>query len=299
MLFPAIEILANHGFLSICQNYCVKQACQLRLQWFVKVCKKKLLELQERDLSVFDFVAIFIDGKCFGENEIVIAVGLTMTGEKIVLGFVETSTENSRVCSRFVNSLTERGLSTEHEMLVIVDGSKGLRKGLKDALGGKAIIQRCQWHKRENVVAHLEGPKKERFRRKLREAYRQPTEAKMRKALEKIGQELQPINESAWNSLQEGLEETLTVSKLGIADTLAQSLRTTNCIENINALLGGYTDRVDHWKTSNQRQRWVAAALLEIEPNLKRVFGHRHLGALRQALKEFVGKAVSQAARAA
>lgn len=266
---------------------------------FVLACQKKLKEFSERDLSVYDFVAVFIDGKAFGDNEIVIAMGVTMTGEKIILGFVETANETGRMCSQFVEGLVERGFKVSHEILFVIDGAKGLRKGLKDALGDNAVIQRCQWHKRENVASYFDGSKQKQIRQKLQAAYQQPTEAKARKALEQIGRELKLVNESAYNSLQEGLEDTLTAYKLGIPNVLAQSLRTTNCIENLNALVGAYTDRVDHWRTSNQRQRWVASALLEIEPKLRRVKGHQHIPLLLNALKEFRSKDESKALKVA
>lgn len=115
---------------------------------FIRASAKKLKELLERDLSRHDIVAIFMDGKSFAENEIVIALGVTIDGDKVLLGFVETSTENHKVCKQFLLSLKDRGLNLENEMLFILDGGKGLYKGVKEVMGEKAIIQRCQWHKR-------------------------------------------------------------------------------------------------------------------------------------------------------
>lgn len=113
---------------------------------FIRASAKKLKSFLERDLSQHDIVAIFIDGKSFAENEIVIALGVTIDGKKILLGFVETSTENHAVCRQFINGLKERGLDTTNEILFILDGAKGLYKGVREAVGEKAIIQRCQWH---------------------------------------------------------------------------------------------------------------------------------------------------------
>lgn len=252
---------------------------------FIEVSAQKLRELQERSLEAYDIVAIFIDGKAFAENEIIIAEGITIDGEKVILGFIEASTESYRVCKDFLNDLISRGLKTDHEILFVIDGAKGIRKGIKAVFGDKAFVQRCQWHKRENVVAYFSKEKKESIKKKLQRAYDQPTEEKVRKKMSVILGELKLCNESALNSLLEGFEETLTVHKLKVAPELLKSLKTTNCIENINSLLGGYTDRVDYWKTSNQRQRWVASALLEIEPKLRKVKGHRYLLALREAMK--------------
>src|ERR1019366_9654716 len=107
-------------------------------------------------LSTYDIVAIFLDGKHFStDHEIIVALGVTITGDKIILGIVETTTENYAVCRDFVRSLLERGLIVEDPILCIIDGGKGLRKGLHEVLGDHAVIQRCQWHKRENVLQYL------------------------------------------------------------------------------------------------------------------------------------------------
>jgi transposase-like protein len=251
---------------------------------FIKTTEKQLREFQERDLSSYDIVAIFIDGKTFAENSIVVALGITMEGDKVILGFVETSTENHKVCHQFITGLIERGLNTENKILFIIDGGKGLRKGIKEVLGEKAIIQRCQWHKREDVLGYLSKEKRPYFRRKLQSAYEQPTYAKSKAKLESIRKELIPINQSAVNSLDEGLEETLTLHRLGVFTKIGTSFKTTNCIENLNKQLARYTDRVDRWQNSNQRQRWVATSMIEIEPSLRKVKGHKFLGELRQTM---------------
>lgn len=257
---------------------------------FIRATAKKLKELLERDLSGYDIVAIFIDGKCFADNEIVIALGVTIDGDKVLLGFVETSTENHVVCKQFLLGLRDRGLNIAGEILFVLDGGKGLFKGVKEVMGARAVIQRCQWHKRENVVSYLDKALQERFRAKLQAAYGLPTYDKAKQRLLAIKRELGLINESAAASLEEGLEETLTLHRLGLFDKLGTSFKTTNCIENVNKLLATQTDRVDRWQNSNQRQRWVATAMLNIEPRLKKVKGHAHLKELRQAMKALVTK---------
>jgi transposase-like protein len=252
---------------------------------FIRASAKKLREFTERDLSGYDIVAIFIDGKFFADSEIVIALGVTMTGKKILLGFVETSTENQVVCRQFLNGMRDRGLSLENEILFILDGGKGLHKGVRDVMGKKAVIQRCQWHKRENVLSYLDKKQQKQYRKKLQSAYEQPTYDKAKKRLLGIKRELQLLNQSAAASLDEGLEETLTLHKLGLFVKLGESFKTTNCIENVNGQLGDHTDRVDRWQNSDQRQRWVATALLQIEPRLRSVKGHKHMGELRLAMK--------------
>jgi transposase-like protein len=252
---------------------------------FIRASSKRLQQFLERDLSKHDIVAIFMDGKFFAENEIVIALGITMAGEKVLLGFIESSTENHVVCRDFLNRLKERGLSLESEILFVIDGGKGLYKGIKQVMGDKAIVQRCQWHKRENILKYLGEERKSSFRRRLQAAYEQPTYEKAKKRLESIKMELSLINKSAVESLEEGFEETLTLHQLGLFVKLGKSFKTTNCLENVNKQLALYTDRVTYWQNSDQRQRWVGTAMLEIEPGLNRVQGYKQLGELRAAMK--------------
>ena len=178
---------------------------------FIRASARKLKECLERDLSGYDIVSIFIDGKGFAENEIIIALGITLTGEKVVLGFIESSTENARVCRDFMNELINRGLNTDNEILFVIDGAKGIYKGIKTALSEKAVIQRCQWHKRENILKYLDKKHQSNFRRKLQSAYEQPTYEAAKKKLNLIKRELAILNQSAVRSLEEVMEETLTL----------------------------------------------------------------------------------------
>ena len=158
-------------------------------------------------------------------------------------------------------------------------------KGIKNALSEKAVIQRCQWHKRENILKYLDKKHQSNFRRKLQSAYEQPTYEAAKKKLNLIKRELAILNQSAVRSLEEGMEETLTLHRLGMFPKLSISFKTTNCIETIMRQVGIYTDRVSYWKNSDQRQRWVGTALQEIEPNLRVVSGYRHLKELIEAMK--------------
>ena len=252
---------------------------------FKRASAKKLQELSERDLGKYDIVGLFLDGKTFGEDAIVIALGVTMKGEKVVLGFVQTATENELVCTQFLRSLVERGLDASQGLLCVIDGSKGLRKAVDKVFAGKAAVQRCHWHKRENVVRYLPAGRQAEFRRKLQNGYQQPTYEKAKAALKKVRAELATINQSAMGSLDEGFEETLTLHRLGVFEELGQSFKTTNCIENLNALVGQRTDKIDYWRNSEQKHRWLATTVLEIEPRLRKVRGHRHLPRLRAVLQ--------------
>ena len=255
---------------------------------FIRASAKRLETFLNRDLSQHDIVAIFIDGKFFAENELVIALGVTITGEKVILGFVETSTENHKVCKDFLNGLKDRGLKINQEMLFIIDGGKGIHKGIRDVMGDDALIARCQWHKRENVLSYLAKERRAEWKRRLQSAYEQTSYDLAKKALGALRRELAEINISAARSLDEGMEETLMLQRLGMFEKLGKSFKTTNCIENVNKSLELYTGRVSRWQNSDQRQRWVATALLEIEPRLNCVMGHEHLKELREVMKKFV-----------
>jgi len=257
---------------------------------FIRASAKKLRQFLERDLSKHDIVAIFMDGKYFAENNIIIALGVTIEGEKVVLGFIEASTENHGVCRDFLNELKERGLNLDNEILFVIDGAKGLKKGILEVMGDKAIIHRCQWHKRENILNYLSDEHKNEYRTKLQRAYEQPTYEKAKSRLQLIRRELTLINQSAANSLSEGFEETLTLHRLGLFTKLGRSFKTTNCIESVNNQLERYTGRVSHWQTSDHRRRWIATALLEIEPKLRKVMGHDYLKDLRAAMKSLAAQ---------
>ena len=219
---------------------------------------------------------------------------MTLEGEKVILGFLQASTENERVCTDFLRGLIERGLCHDEGLLCVIDGSKGLRKAIQRVFGNRAVVQRCRWHKRENVLSYLPKSKQGTFRKRLQDAYQKPTMREAEKALLRARKELSLLNQSAVASLDEGFEETLTLHRLGLAEELRESFSTTNCLESINAQLGQRTDKVDYWKNSNQLHRWVATALLEIEPRLRKVRGYRHLPRLRRSLKARYSKTVEE-----
>jgi transposase-like protein len=256
---------------------------------FIRASARKLQALQERDLSGYDLVAVFLDGKAFGDDETVIAVGVTLTGEKVLLGLVQTASENTAVCREFLDSLVERGLRFEQGLLFVLDGAKGFSAAVRTCFSGSAVVQRCRWHKRENVLKYLPQSRRGAMRRKIQAAYEQPTYEKAKAALRKVRSELALQNQSAAKSLDEGLEETLTLHRLELAQELKLSFATTNVIESIQAHIGRLTDHVDHYRNSDQKQRWVATALMEIEPRLRRVRGKSHLRALREAIQRELG----------
>lgn len=252
---------------------------------FKRASARKLQELSERRLEGYDLVALLLDGKSFAEDEMVSAVGVTITGEKVLLGLVQTATENRKVCAAFLRTLLERGLRVELGLLVVTDGAKGLHAAVREVFDHAAVLQRCQWHKRENVVAYLPERHRAIFRRKLQAAYEQPTHEGAKRALGKVRAELALLNASAVASFDEGFDETLTLHRLGVFAELGTSLKTTNALESIHARVESRTAKVDHWKNSDQKQRWLATALLDLEPRLRRIRNYRALPLLREAIK--------------
>ena len=244
----------------------------------------------ERTYEDHNFVALVIDGKYLASEQMVVALGITDKGIKIPVGFIQTSSENSRAISQLLKQIINKKFTFTHGLLVIIDGSKGLHKAVTDVFGKKVVIQRCQWHKRENVLSYLSDRDKSNFKTKIQNAYREPDYQKAKSILMSIHKELLKINQNAANSLLEGIEETLTLHKLKVAQIFSRSLGTTNCIESLNSQMAKYVRNVKRWSNSNQRQRWVASALLELENNLNKIHNFKHLNKLQEAIKNQLSK---------
>jgi len=255
---------------------------------FQEKTKKALEEFESRKFHNHHFVALFIDGKHLAGDQMVIVLGVTEQGNKIPLGVVQTNTENATSIGNLLRELVERGLQYEDGILCVIDGAKGLKKAVKDVFGKSAIIQRCQWHKRENVISYLSEEDKEKYRRKLQKAYNEDTYQAAKEQLKEIHGELQVLNRGAAKSLQEGLEETLTLHRLRIFSIIGRSFKTTNCIESVNSCLGKYIGRVKNWSSSEMRFRWVTSGLMEIEKKMQRIFNYKKIPKLKAALKREV-----------
>lgn len=263
---------------------------------FIRASARQLQALMERRLDGETFLALVLDGKTFAEDGMVSAVGVTVDGRKVILGFVQTATENKRACAAFLRELVERGLRFEDGLLVVTDGAKGLHAAVADVFGAAAVLQRCQWHKRENVVSYLPEKHRAAMRRKLQAAYEHATYEAATRALARVRQELRLLNVSALASLEEGLDETLTLHRLGVFRELGISLKTTNLLESIHARVEARVQKVDHWRNSDQKQRWLATALLDLEPQLRRIKNYQALPRLQDALRQHVGRKKQPAA---
>ncbi len=282
-----IKGLSQHDYeevtKSVIESFGLSQSTISRT--FIEESGKRLEEFEKRDLGLYDFVALIIDGKYLSRDNIVIALGITITGVKVPLGFIQTTTENSEAVKGLLKNLIERNFHFEEGLLTIIDGSKGLKKAVEETFGEFTLTQRCQWHKRENVVSYLREEEKDIYRGKLQRAYDEPEYETAKKRLLEIRDELRKINRTSANSLDEGLEETLTIHRLGLVEMLGRSFTTTNLIENLNSQLGKYIRKVKRWINSDMKSRWVAVSLLEIEKKMKRINRYEKLHLLRTALK--------------
>ncbi len=250
---------------------------------FIRASARALRQLTERRLDDAEWLVLVLDGKTFAADSLVMALGVTRTGEKRILGLIQTATENHRVCATLLRELQERGFRAPAGLLVILDGAKGVRAAVREVFGDVAV-QRCQWHKRENVVSYLPKQEQPAWRRKLQAAYAHPSYRDAKAALQRLGRELAILNESAARSLEEGLEETLTLHRLNVFPELGRSFKTTNLIESVMARVEAKTARVARWRTSDQKLRWCAAALLAAEAQFRRVKGYQKLSLLERAL---------------
>jgi transposase-like protein len=253
---------------------------------FIDQSSQRLEAFENRDLSEYDFVSLFIDGKYLAKEQIIIVLGVTIKGDKIPIGFVQSNSENSQVIKELLSNLIERGLRYEEGLLCVIDGSKGIYKAIKETLGDYVLIQRCHWHKRENVLKYLHESKQDHYRRRINNAYRSDDYGEALKLIKKIITDLKVENLSASRSMEEGLEETLTLHRLGLIADFGRSFATTNCIENLNSQIEKYLRKVKHWKTSSQKYRWVASALLEIENRKRKVNNYSKLSEMRNKIKQ-------------
>jgi transposase-like protein len=252
---------------------------------FVAMTEENLQKWLHRDLSELKLVALMIDGIEVGERTIVVALGIDEAGEKHTLGLWLGATENAIVCTELLNNLIERGLDPQKRYLFTIDGSKALRKAIRDIFGTRAFVQRCQEHKRRNVLAHLPQKLHPSVSKVLREAYRSGSIGTARKRLQGLANQLDEDYPEAADSLREGLEETLTLKDWALPRWLERTLSTTNPIENVNGGIRHVTRNVKRWRDGSMIRRWVAAALIETERGFRRLRGYKGMPALIAALR--------------
>jgi putative transposase len=252
---------------------------------FVAKTAAQVAAWQSATLERLDLVALFIDGVVFGEHCLVVGLGLDATGEKHPLGIWDGSTENATVCQGLLQNLQSRGLRTDRSILVILDGSKALRKAVTHTFGQVALVQRCQVHKTRNILEYLPERQRAWVHAILRRAYGHSDPAKARRLLEDLAKRLEDDYPSAAASVREGLEETLTVVGLPISDRLRRSLATTNPIESLMSRSRHVQRNVKRWRNGKMIIRWMTAAVHEAAKGFRRVKGFKDVPALVTALR--------------
>lgn len=254
---------------------------------FVALSQKRFTAFLSRPLEDLDVRIVMIDGKVFKKHCIVVALGIARDGKKHVLGLREGSTENGRMVTDLLTDLVDRGLSNERAVLFVIDGAKALRKAIRDVFGDDhGVVQRCQVHKLKNVLDYLPDEMQAGVERTMKQAWNAESAKLAERQLRRLASSLDREYPSAASSLREGLEETLTVQRLAVADALQRTLRTTNAIENLNGSIAIYTRNVKRWRGGSMIQRWVASALVEAEQKFRRVRGYRGLQELNRVLDE-------------
>jgi transposase-like protein len=251
---------------------------------FVALSQQQLDQWLSRSLKDIDLPVVMIDGIHFRDRVILVALGIDAKGNKHLLGLREGSTESTRVVRSLLSDLVERGLDADRARLWVIDGGKALRRAIVDCFGGTALVQRCQEHKRRNVLEHLPEQMQASVGRVLRDAWGNANAQLARKQLQRLAASLQAQHPGAAASLREGMEETLTVQGLGIAGALYRTLRTTNPIENLNGSIAHYTRNVKRWTDGQMTLRWVASALSDAGGRFRKLRGHRDMKLLLAAL---------------
>ena len=237
-----------------------------------------------RPLDELDLRVVCIDGKVFRDHCMVVALGIDTQGRKHVLGLREGATETAVVTSGLLSDLVTRGLPTDRTLLFVIDGAPGLRRAITDVFGSLGVVQRCQVHKLRNVLGHLPERLHSSVGKALRDAWDLESADRAARVLKRLAGSLERDHPGAAASIREGLDEALTVQRLGLTGALERTLRTTNIIENLMGSVEGYTRRVKRWRGGQMIQRWVASALVEAEPRFRRVRGYRDLRYLVGAL---------------
>lgn len=252
---------------------------------FQRASQKDLDALNSRSLERWTFAAVYIDGTAFQDHTCVIAMGIAVDGTKVILGVREGATENAQVVTDLLEDLQGRGLQLVGPGLFIVDGAKALRSSITSVFGRRALVQRCHVHKSRNVAGYLPPRWQAELRRRLRAAWGMTTHEDAHQALQDLVRWLERLSESAAASLREGLEETLTVHRLGIGGTLRRTLVTTNPIESANDIVKAFARRVKRWRGSSMVLRWVGSGLVTAESQFRRVKGHAAMPQLVAALE--------------
>jgi putative transposase len=240
---------------------------------FVAATEAQMGEWLGRDLSDFDLSVLMLDGVHVQEHVLLVALGIDADGKKQVLGAREGATENATACTALLADLRERGLRTDRTTLVVLDGSKALAKAVREVFGARALIQRCQAHKSRNVLDQLPEDARPSVRQAMRDAYGAGDAVRAKKLLTNVARKLRDAHPGAAASLDEGLDETLTVMRLGLPRKLERQLSTTNAIENLIGSVRRLGDRVKRWRGGRMILRWTVTAIADAASRFRRITG--------------------------
>ena len=252
---------------------------------FIEASRVKLQEMMERRLDKTRLCALLIDATPFAGQQLVVAMGISQDGRKMILGLRQGATENATVVGELLGDLVTRGLDFSQPRLYILDGGKALTAAVKKHAGEAAAIQRCQVHKRRNVLDHLTDEQKQAVAQRLNAAYALEDYPAAKQALNTLHRELMDLNPSAARSLGEGMEETLTVHRLHVPMQLRKTLASTNVIESAFSIVEQVCKNVKRWHGGDQRERWVGSGLLVAQKQFRKVTGHKQIPALLRELE--------------
>ena len=252
---------------------------------FVARTRENLEALMSRRLDDVRLAVLMVDGIELKGRTNVVALGITTDGVKIPLGLWEGSTENAAVATSLLSDLVDRGLDVEQGVLCVLDGAKALRKAVRDVLGVHTPVHRCVRHKERNVLEHLPERDRPAVKRRLRRAWADTDHQRALDALRLLAAELDRSHPGAAASLREGMEETLTLTRLGIRGSLKRTLESTNACESMIECVRRSARNVKRWQSGDMALRWTAAGMLEAERQFRRIIGYRDLAKLAVAIE--------------
>lgn len=251
---------------------------------FVALSSVQLAEWLSRRIDAVDLPVVMIDGIYFRDRVVLVALGFDSRGKKHVLGIREGSTEKTQVVKALLSELIDRGLNADRTRLWVIDGAKALRRAIAEVFGASALVQRCQVHKRRNVLDHLPDDRHASVGRAMADAWGSNNVVLAKRQLERLASSLAKDHPGAAASLREGLDETLTVIDLGLDEALYRTFSTTNPIENLNGSIAQFTANVKRWRDGQMVLRWIGAALTDASRRFRAVRGYRDMKHLMTAL---------------
>jgi len=254
-------------------------------EMFVERTRTALAELMGRRLEDVRLAVMMLDGLEIADRTHVVALGVSTDGVKIPLGLWEGSTENATLARTLLADLIDRGLDPEQAILFVIDGGKALRRAIKDVFGEHALVHRCHRHKERNVTDLLPDCDRDHVRGRIRAAWSLTDPELARQRLELLAGELDRTWPDAAASLREGMQDTLTLMRLGITGKLATTLCSTNPCESMIEIVRHTQRNVKRWQDGDMRKRWTAAGMLVAEQQFRRIIGYRDLATLVIAIQ--------------